>query len=142
MYEDARCGRRLVEIALCNDRETPPTIPVNEWLFQTKLRVEADGAAVFLPVRDVLEQDWPEHDEEVRSLHLQYRDRLEFAVGYLDVNDVALPVGLLILKDEEGLAAWGTIMAGTLLVLAPMLLIFLIAQRYIVGGITQGALKG
>jgi multiple sugar transport system permease protein/sn-glycerol 3-phosphate transport system permease protein len=53
-----------------------------------------------------------------------------------------LPVGLLILKDEEGLAAWGTIMAGTLLVLAPMLLIFLIAQRYIVGGITAGALKG
>ena len=53
-----------------------------------------------------------------------------------------LPVGLLILKDEEGLAAWGTIMAGTLLVLAPMLLIFLVAQRYIVGGITAGALKG
>ncbi|MFI5729967.1 carbohydrate ABC transporter permease [Kribbella sp. NPDC051587] len=53
-----------------------------------------------------------------------------------------LPVGLLILKDEEGLASWGTIMAGTLLVLAPMLLIFLIAQRYIVGGLTQGALKG
>ena len=53
-----------------------------------------------------------------------------------------LPVGLLILKDEEGLANWGTIMAGTLLVLAPMLIIFLIAQRYIVGGITQGALKG
>lgn len=57
-------------------------------------------------------------------------------------NMRTLPIGLLILKDEEGLANWGTIMAGTLLVLAPMLLIFLFAQRYIVGGITQGALKG
>jgi multiple sugar transport system permease protein/sn-glycerol 3-phosphate transport system permease protein len=33
-------------------------------------------------------------------------------------------------------------MAATLMVLAPMLVIFLIAQRYIVGGLTQGALKG
>jgi hypothetical protein len=80
-YDDARFGRRLIEIALCNDRATPPTIPVNEWLFQTKLHIEADGADVFLPVRDVLEQEWPEHDEEMRRLHLQYRDRLEFAVG-------------------------------------------------------------
>jgi hypothetical protein len=31
---------------------------------------------VFLPVRDVLEQDWPEHDDEVRRLDLQYRKRL------------------------------------------------------------------
>jgi hypothetical protein len=80
LYNDARFGRRLIEIALCNDMETPPTIPVSEWLFQTKLHVEADGA-VFLPVRDVSEQDWPEHDDELRRLELQYRDRLEFAVG-------------------------------------------------------------
>ena len=36
---------------------------------------------MFLPVRDVLEQDWPEHDDEVRRLNLQYRNRLEFAIG-------------------------------------------------------------
>ena len=50
-------------------------------MFQTKLRVDAGGAEVFLPVRDVLEQDWPEHDDEVRRLDLQYRNRLEFAIG-------------------------------------------------------------
>ena len=33
------------------------------------------------PVRDVVEQHWPEHDEEVRRLNLQYRNRLEFAIG-------------------------------------------------------------
>ena len=65
-----------MEIALCNDRETPTPIPVSMWMFQTKLRVDAGGAEVFLPVRDVLEQDWPEHDDEVRRLDLQYRNRL------------------------------------------------------------------
>jgi hypothetical protein len=80
-YDDQRYGRVLVEIALCNDRETPTPIPTSMWMFQTKLKVDADGAEVFLPVRDVLEQDWPEYDEEVRRLDLQYRNRLEFAIG-------------------------------------------------------------
>ena len=75
-------GRLLVDVALCNDRTTPRTIPVNAWMYQTKLYVEADGAAVFLPVNDVLESSSRrEHDAELRRLNLQYRDRLEFAVG-------------------------------------------------------------
>ena len=53
-----------------------------------------------------------------------------------------LPVGLLLLKNEEGPANWGTIMAGTMIVLVPMLVIFFVAQRWIVGGITAGAVKG
>jgi hypothetical protein len=80
-YDDQQFGRVLVEIALCNDRETPTPIPINMWMFQTSLRVEAGGEAVFLPVHDVVEHAWPEHDEEVRRLNLQYRDRLEFAIG-------------------------------------------------------------
>ena len=80
-YDDERFGRVLVEIALCNDRETPTPIPLSMWMFQTKLRIDAGGGEVFLPVRDVLAQDWPEHDDEVRRLDLQYRNRLEFAIG-------------------------------------------------------------
>jgi len=80
-YDDARFGRVVVEVALCNDRETPRPIPLSMWMFQTHLRVDAGGAEVFLPVRDVLDQEWTEHDEEVRRLELQYRDRLEFAIG-------------------------------------------------------------
>jgi hypothetical protein len=80
-YDDPDYGRVLVEIALCNDRETPLPIPSNMWMFQTKLLVEAGGAEQFLPVRDALEHAWPEHDEEVRRLDLQYKDRLEFAIG-------------------------------------------------------------
>ncbi|SMD11192.1 DISARM system helicase DrmA [Lentzea albidocapillata] len=80
-YNDPRYGRVLVEIALCNDRETPMPIPLSMWMFQTKLVVDAGGGEVFLPVQDTLEQDWPEHDEEVKQLNLQYRNRLEFAIG-------------------------------------------------------------
>ncbi|WP_256842154.1 DISARM system helicase DrmA [Ornithinimicrobium cryptoxanthini] len=80
-FDDEHGGRRLIEIALCNDRETPRKIPVNAWLFQTKLTVDAAGQDAFLPVRDALEDDTFEHDDEVRRLALQYRDRLEFAIG-------------------------------------------------------------
>ncbi|MER2083421.1 DISARM system helicase DrmA [Rhodococcus sp. (in: high G+C Gram-positive bacteria)] len=81
IYHDPRFNRAIIEIALCNDRETPQSIPVAEWLFQTKLHITSASGAIFLPVRDVLEQDWDEFDDEVRALDLQYRDRLEFAVG-------------------------------------------------------------
>ncbi|MBN9619794.1 MAG: helicase, partial [Actinobacteria bacterium] len=80
-YDDPEYRRVLVEIALCNDRQTPLPIPSNMWMFQTKLHIDARGAEVFLPVRDVLKQEWPEYDDEVRRLDLQYKDRLEFAIG-------------------------------------------------------------
>jgi hypothetical protein len=80
-YDDPDNSCRLIEIALCNDRETPRKIPVNAWLYQTRLSVAADGAAVFLPVTDPMLDTRREPDDEVRRLGLQYRDRLEFAVG-------------------------------------------------------------
>lgn len=80
-YDDPRYGRVLVEIALCNDRETPMPIPLSMWMFQTKLVVDANGAEVFLPVRDMLEQEWPEQLDELKQLNLQYCNRLEFAIG-------------------------------------------------------------
>jgi hypothetical protein len=80
-YDDRERGCRLIEIALCNDRETPRKIPVDAWLYQTKLTVAADGAEVFLPVCDTLLDTRYEPDDELRRLNLQYRDRLEFAAG-------------------------------------------------------------
>ena len=80
-HDDAERGCRLIEVALCNDRETPRKIPVNAWLYQTRLLVDAGGAEVFLPVTDALTDTRAERDDELRRLKLQYRDRLEFAVG-------------------------------------------------------------
>jgi hypothetical protein len=68
-------------VALCNDRETPRKIPVNAWLYQTKISIKAGGAEVFLPVTDALTDTRSERDDELRRLRLQYRDRLEFAIG-------------------------------------------------------------
>jgi hypothetical protein len=73
--------RILVELALCNNRETPSRIPTEAWMFQTQIQVHADGACVFLPVRDILTEPDDEHDDELRRLSLQYRHRLEFAIG-------------------------------------------------------------
>jgi hypothetical protein len=80
-YPEPALDRRLVEVALCNDRETPRKIPVEAWLYQTALFVDAGGADAFLPVRDVLTDTRFERDDELRRLNFQYRNRLEFAVG-------------------------------------------------------------
>jgi sn-glycerol 3-phosphate transport system permease protein len=53
-----------------------------------------------------------------------------------------LPIGIYWLRVEEGSIAWGVVMAGTLFVVIPVVLVFLYAQRYIVDGIAAGAVKG
>lgn len=53
-----------------------------------------------------------------------------------------LPIGLMFLKDSEGFSNWGPIMAATAIVALPVLILYFIAQRYIVTGLTQGAVKG
>lgn len=53
-----------------------------------------------------------------------------------------LPVGLLLLRNSEGYVNWGAVMAATVFVMLPVLVVFFIAQRQIVAGLTQGAVKG
>lgn len=55
---------------------------------------------------------------------------------------MTLPVGLTLLSNSEsGAAAYGVLMAGTVLVVVPVLIVFAALQRYIVSGLTQGAVK-
>ncbi len=53
-----------------------------------------------------------------------------------------LPIGIYWLRVEEGTIDWGVVMAGTLFVVVPVVIVFLYAQRYIVEGIAAGAVKG
>jgi len=53
-----------------------------------------------------------------------------------------LPVGISRLLDQEGNTEWGLVMAATLFVTVPVMLIFLYAQRFVVDGIAAGAVKG
>ena len=56
---------------------------------------------------------------------------------------MTLPVGLTLLQNSEGNGAgWGNLMAGAVLVIVPILLVFAALQRYIVAGLTQGSVTG
>lgn len=76
-------GTQLIELAMCNDLPTSAKIPLYDWLFQTRLEVSGvDGSAIFLPSHDYIVEDIASHlDDEEKALALQYRNRLEFAVG-------------------------------------------------------------
>ncbi len=55
---------------------------------------------------------------------------------------MTLPVGLTLLSNSENSAAsYGVVMAGTVMVLLPVLLVFTALQRHIVTGLTQGGVK-
>lgn len=60
-----------------------------------------------------------------------------------DPNHMTLPVGLTLLQNTEpGSEDWGVMMAGAVLVIVPILLVFIVLQKHIVTGLTQGAVKG
>ncbi|MEW5818464.1 MAG: carbohydrate ABC transporter permease [Spirochaetota bacterium] len=54
-----------------------------------------------------------------------------------------LPVGLAYLKDVEGgVGRWNLLMAASVFVIIPVLVLFLFTQKQFVSGITKGAVKG
>lgn len=57
-------------------------------------------------------------------------------------NMRTLPIGLVLVREAEGTLGWQHVMAASLLVLLPVLVVFFIAQRQIIEGIARGAVKG
>lgn len=55
---------------------------------------------------------------------------------------MTLPVGLTLLQNSEGNSAWGVLMAGAVLVILPVLVVFAALQRHIVAGLTAGSVTG
>ena len=53
-----------------------------------------------------------------------------------------LPVGMRSFIDKQYSEQWGVFCAGVLLAAVPAVLLFAFLQRYIVSGLTQGAVKG
>jgi len=59
-----------------------------------------------------------------------------------DASRMTLPVGLTLLRNTEGDAsAYPVLMAGAVMVILPVLIVFAALQRFIVAGLTQGAVK-
>ena len=69
-------GDRPVQRPRDPDEDPRPRVALPD-----RLVVDAEGADVFLPVRDALLDDRVETDDELRRLDLQFRNRLEFAIG-------------------------------------------------------------
>ncbi|GAB2698225.1 carbohydrate ABC transporter permease [Nocardia thraciensis] len=70
----------------------------------------------------------------------------EYLWPYLMADDArvaTLPVGLTQLQHSENpsFTNWGPVLAGTLLTMLPMLVIFLILQRHMIRGLTSGAMR-
>jgi len=53
-----------------------------------------------------------------------------------------LQVGLTMLQNNDGVTNWGPVMAATVLTILPMVVIFLGLQKYMIQGLTTGAVKG
>ena len=61
------------------------------------------------------------------------------------VNMRVLPVGMALIRGgigEANILVMGQVMAGSTLVAIPMVVVFLVFQRYFLQGITIGAIKG
>lgn len=55
---------------------------------------------------------------------------------------MTLPVGLTLLQNIDGMTSWGVLLAATVVVTLPILLVFLVLQRRLVAGLTAGAVTG
>jgi len=65
-----------------------------------------------------------------------------FALAFTTSRDMrTIPVGILDFVGQFG-TQYGAIMAGSVIVSAPILLLFFFLQRYFVAGLTAGAVKG
>lgn len=76
------------------------------------------------------------------SIVFEWNDYLWPLVIVTDPNMMTLPVGLTLLSNSESkLSAFGVLMAGSVAVIVPVLIVFAALQRYIIAGLTQGAVK-
>jgi len=66
-----------------------------------------------------------------------------FALTFTSMDKVrTLPVGIFMLKGQFGLFNSGVLFATVLLSFLPIVLVFILLQKYFVRGLSAGALKG
>jgi multiple sugar transport system permease protein len=58
-----------------------------------------------------------------------------------DVSKRTLPVAIATFQGQHG-TDWGLVFAASIIAIAPVITVFVVLQRYFVGGLTQGAFKG
>ncbi|TBW23060.1 carbohydrate ABC transporter permease [Arcanobacterium bovis] len=119
----------------------------NHFLSLPKEVIEAarmDGAGPFkLLWRVVLPMSWP--TLSAFALITIVNDWNEYLWPFLmseDERTAPIQIGLTFLQNNEGITNWGPVMAGTVLAVIPVLIVFLILQKNLIKGLTSGAVKG
>jgi trehalose/maltose transport system permease protein len=130
------------------------TLPFTVWVLTTFMRqlpVELEEAAyvdgatpleiifkVFMPVL------WPALVTTGLLAFIQAWNEFLFALTFTLSNDMrTVPVAIaLITGGSQYELPWGNIMAASVIVTVPLIVLVLIFQRKIVGGLTAGAVKG
>jgi len=67
----------------------------------------------------------------------------EFVWALTVINDVAnrtLPIGIALFRGQHS-TSWGLIFAASLIAVVPVIVVYVAAQRHIVSGLTNGAIK-
>ncbi len=59
-----------------------------------------------------------------------------------DYHARTIPVGIALFQGLHGQTPWGNVMAASVLTVAPVVVMTLVFQRQIIGGLTRGAVKG
>lgn len=119
----------------------------NHFLSLPKEIMEAarlDGTSFFRTLfRVVLPMSWPTVIAFTLITIVTEWNQYQWSFLMSDTDAVMpLPVGLTRLQQNEGLTNWGPVMAGTVLTVLPILVIFLILQKRMIKGLTAGAVKG
>jgi len=60
----------------------------------------------------------------------------------IDHNARTIPVGIALFEGLHGEIPWGNIMAASTITIIPVIILTLVFQRHIIGGLTRGAVKG
>ncbi|MBN9644494.1 carbohydrate ABC transporter permease [Corynebacterium sp. CCM 8862] len=119
----------------------------NHFISLPKEVIEAarmDGAGpVKMLWRVVLPMSWP--TLTAFALITIVADWNEYLWPFLmsdDARTAPLQIGLTFLLNNDGLTNWGVVMAGTVLAVLPMLIVFVLMQKNMIKGMVTGAVKG
>ena len=130
------------------------TLPFTVWVLTTFMRdlpVEleeaaiVDGATPFQIIRRVfLPLLWPAMATTGLLAFIQAWNEFLFALTFVASNETrTVPVAIALLSGSSGKEVpWGEIMAASVIVTAPLVVLVLVFQRRIVAGLTAGGVKG
>lgn len=93
--------------------------------------------------RVVLPSAWPAVTAfSIFSVVAHWNDLFWPLIVITDMKLATPPLGIVFFRDQESGSDYGALMAGTVMVTAPLVLAFLLAQRRFIEGITLSGIKG